>query len=132
MAITGRKPVPQVVRLATGNRGRRPLPLKDEPAAVGTPIKPPKLRGRALELWDEACKGAPWLAAADSYKLFAWCCLQAELERAPNKMVAARIGQLRALGSELGLDPSSRTRLATGPELDLDDPAAKYLGPKIG
>jgi phage terminase small subunit len=47
-------------------------------------------------------------------------------------MIAARIGQLRALGSELGLDPSSRTRLATGPELDPDDPVARYLGPKIG
>jgi phage terminase small subunit len=39
-----------------------------------------------------------------------WVCLHAEFERDPAGMIAARVAQLRALGSELGLDPSSRSR----------------------
>ena len=39
-----------------------------------------------------------------------WVYLQAEFEADPAMMTAARIAQLRALGSELGLDPSSRAR----------------------
>ena len=131
MATRGQKPLATVVKIATGNRGRRPLP-RGEQVAEGTPQKPPWLSRRAANLWDEVVAHAVWLKAPDAFKLHIWCALQAEFERAPTKMIAARIGQLRAVGSELGLDPSSRTRLATGPELDPDDPVARYLGPKIG
>jgi phage terminase small subunit len=45
--------------------------------------------------------------------------------------VAGRIAQLRALGSELGMDPSSRARLGTKGSAayaaDVDDAAAKYI-----
>ena len=127
MAVRGQKPLATVVKIATGNRGRRPLP-RGEPVAEGTPQKPPRLSGRAAALWDEVVAHAVWLRAPDAFKLHIWCALQAEFERAPTKMIAARIGQLRALGSELGLDPSSRVRLATGQDLGPDDPAARFLG----
>jgi phage terminase small subunit len=108
----GRKPTATIIKLARGNPGRRPLP-QNEPIVTGAPTKPPKLGKRANELWEEVTRFASWLTAADGYKLHVWCELQAEFERAPSKMVSARIAQLRAVGSELGLDPGSRARLGT-------------------
>jgi phage terminase small subunit len=46
--------------------------------------------------------------------------MQAEAEENPRAMTAARIGQLRALGSELGMDPASRARLAPAKPPDDD------------
>jgi hypothetical protein len=109
MAVRGRKPTATIIKLATGNPGRRALPQR-EPPATGVPIKPPKIGKRAGLLWDEVAD-FPWLAAADGYKLHVWCELQAEFERGPSKMIASRIAQLRAVGSELGFDPGSRARL---------------------
>src|ERR1700739_1523581 len=109
LAARGRKPTATVIKLATGNPGRRALP-QDEPSADGRPIKPPKLGERATELWDRVA-GLAWLTAADSYKLHIWCELQAEFEHPPSMMIASRIAQLRAVGSELGFDPGSRARL---------------------
>lgn len=126
MALRGRKPVAEVIRLATGNPGKRPI--RSGPDAPGALVRPAKIRGRAAELWDEVAERAPWLSAADSYKLHVWCELQAEFERAPRKMVAARIGQLRSAGSELGLDPGSRARLGKGNDgAAPQDPSAKYF-----
>jgi hypothetical protein len=127
MAIKGRKPTATIMRLTTGNPGRRPLP-QTEPEATGRPARPAKIGKRAGELWDAVCD-FPWLATADGYKLHIWCELQAEFERAPVKMLSARIAQLRAVGSELGLDPASRARLGTGSDgKQKNDPAGKYFG----
>jgi hypothetical protein len=126
MAVRGQRPTATVVKLATGNPGKRPLP-KGEPIVTGKPIKPAKLRGRAAELWDEICAIAFWLTAADSYKIYVWCELHAEFERSPRKMIAGRIGQLRAAGSELGLDPTARARLGSKTEKEQQDPTANYL-----
>jgi phage terminase small subunit len=111
MALAGRKPKATHLKLVQGNPGKRALP-EGEPETNG-PLgdKPKYLRGRAAVLWSEVSNSCWWLGNADTYKLGLWCALQAELERAPAKMVAARIAQLRAVGSELGLDPASRTRL---------------------
>ncbi len=111
MAIRGTKPTATILKLAAGNPGKRPLPHA-EPIATGRPIKPPRLGKRAEELWDRVAV-YEWLTEAESGKLHIWCELQAEFERSPRTMTAARIGQLRAAGSELGLDPSSRARLGT-------------------
>lgn len=125
MALGGRRPTATVIKLATGKHGRIGIP-EGEPIAEGAPIKPPKLKGRVSALWDEVVERAPWLTSADSYKLHVWCALHAEFERAPRKMVAAMIAQLRNAGSELGLDPGSRARLGTKPAPKAD-PANKYL-----
>ena len=116
-----------MIKLATGNPGRRHLP-QDEPAADGRPIKPPKLGERADALWDRV-SALPWLTEADSYKLHVWCELQAEFEHAPSMMIASRIAQLRAVGSELGFDPGSRARLGKGASGGKqEETAAKYFG----
>lgn len=95
---------------------------------VGNAEKPEKLPKRQGELWDRFIARAFWLTWADGPKAMMWCHLQAEFEKSPGKMVSSRIGQLRALGSELGLDPASRARLgAKEPNGEAKDPSAKYL-----
>ena len=115
MGVRGPKPTATVVKLVTGNPGNRPLP-KDEPQPKGSlGERPPYLtglfKGRATVLWNLKSEDAWWLSKVDGDKLGLWCCLQAEFERGPEGMNSSRIAQLRALGSELGFDPASRTRL---------------------
>ena len=69
-----------------------------------------------------------WLTQADSYKLAAWCERQSEFEKNREHWTAADRREHRSAGSELGLDPASRTRL--GPMEDprrKDDLASKYF-----
>lgn len=132
MAIRGRKPTPHL-RLITGSH------LKDRKvdAAVhgavdeipeGAAEKPDKLKGPQGKLWDRYIARCHWLTWADAPKALMWCHLQAEYEKKPTAMIASRIAQLRALGSELGLDPSSRQRIGTkGNGGEKKDPASKYL-----
>jgi hypothetical protein len=125
--MKGRKPKASIIKLVTGNPGRRPVP-GNEPTPEGRPIKPPKLKGRAAELWDQVA-GYPWLTEADSFTLHIWAQLQAQFERTPVAMIASRIAQLRAVAGELGLNPPARARLGTdGKRQDELDPAAKYFG----
>jgi hypothetical protein len=130
MAVRGRKPTATVLRLITGNPGDRPIP-KGEPVPDGPVERPEKLRANVGKLWDRWIARAYWLTWADSPKALMWCHLQAEFEKSPAEMLSARIAQLRALGSELGLDPSARQRMGTkGNGGKKKDPAAKYLGPQ--
>ena len=110
MAIRGRKPTATLIKLAAGNPGRRPLP-KGELQVSGKPVKPAWLGGRGSALWDEVMGFAYWLTLADGYKLAAWCDRQAEFERNREHWTAADRREHRSAGSELGLDPASRTRL---------------------
>lgn len=126
MATRGRKPTATVIKLVTGNPGRRPLP-KHEPKAEGRPIKPAIMSETARRLWDRV-SGYLWLSEPDSWLLHVWCELQGEFEEAPGLMIASRIAQLRALGAELGLaGPASRLRVGTVKENEKADPAAKYF-----
>jgi hypothetical protein len=126
MAIRGRKPTSTVVKLAMGNPGKRKLP-RGEPVPVGTPERPEKLSGSPALLWDAFIARAHWLTWADGPKALMWCHLQCEFEQSPKNMVASRIAQLRALGSELGLDPASRARLDVSCQAEKLDPADKYF-----
>jgi hypothetical protein len=130
MATRGRKPTATVLRLITGNPGHRPI-ARDEPRPTGALERPAKLSKTVGRLWDTWIARCFWLTWADSPKALMWCHLQAEFERSPKNMTASRIGQLRALGSELGLDPGSRARLGTkggtGAKPETKDKAAKYL-----
>jgi phage terminase small subunit len=132
MAIGGNRPKPTVLRLVTGNPGKRPLPV-GEPMPRGKPVKPKWLKGRGAALWDELLVLAFWLTEADSYKLAAWCDRQADFENKRKRQgwTAADRREHRSAGSELGLDPSSRTRMGTGGGDDGSEqknPAAKYIG----
>jgi hypothetical protein len=126
MTIRGRKLKPTIVRLLEGNRGHRPIPY-GEPTPVGKVEKPTRLLGRASSLWDEYIARAYWLTWADEPKAFMWCHLHWEFEDNPRRMSAARMAQLRALGSELGLDPASRARLGANDTGDKPTEADKYF-----
>jgi hypothetical protein len=108
--MKGRKPKPTILRLVGGNAGKRPLPPPD-PLPSGSLKRPARLRGAAAKLWDGFIAKCYWLTWADAYKAAMWCHLQAEFDSGPKKMIASRIAQLRALGSELGFDQAARTRM---------------------
>jgi phage terminase small subunit len=118
MAIRGRRPTAPHLRLIKGDRKRR-RPAKAIDAA-GKPERPAYLTGRAVELWNDVISRATWLAWPDGPKAGMWCSLQAEFEASPD-MLSARIAQLRALGSELGLDPSARARLGADVAQPVDE-----------
>jgi hypothetical protein len=127
MAVRGPKPKPTMLRLVEGNAGDRPLPGA-EPDPGGRPVKPAWLKGRGAQLWDEVLGFAFWLSQADGYKLAAWCDRQADFEKKRRTWTAADRREHRSAGSELGLDPSSRTRLGTdGGGTKKEDAAAKYF-----
>jgi hypothetical protein len=113
MAIRGRKPNP--LRLITGSHLKdRPLPPPREsesPIPGGPAAKPKSLKGAAGKQWDTYIARCHWLTWADGPKALMWCHLQAEYEKKPTDMIASRIAQLRALGSELGMDVASRDRM---------------------
>ena len=132
MAVAGRKPKPPVLRIVEGNRGRRPIPpdILVDPAHDNGLTPPSKLKKRERELWTTFIRRCSWLTELDTAVAVVFVSLFAEFEKNPAGMVAARIAQLRAASSELGLDPSSRQRLAASapaPQAAANDPARKYL-----
>jgi phage terminase small subunit len=112
MATRGQRPTATLIKLATGNPGKRPLP-RDEPMSEDPPVKPEWLKGRGAELWDYLVRIAFWLREPDSFKLAAWCERQADFEKSKRRAewTVADRREHRSLGSELGLDPSSRARI---------------------
>ncbi len=115
MAARGTKPKATVLKLVTNKPGHKPLP-KDEPQPKGPLGKRPTYltglyEGRATVLWNEASAMAWWLGDVDAYKLGVWCEMQAKYEKRPESRTPAFVGQLRALGSELGFDVAARTRM---------------------
>jgi phage terminase small subunit len=127
--MRGRKPKPTPLRLLTGNAGKRALPV-NEPKPEGEVVRPRFLKGRAAGIWDEY---APELirlgvlTSIDAHTFAAWCALTAEFERAPTKMLAAKITQMRGLAASFGMDASSRTRLGTGGKAKEADPFEDFM-----
>jgi hypothetical protein len=113
MSTRGQRPRPPHLKLVSGNPGKRPIRSRqtDVPFQGGPIERPPSLRGDARKLWDQYIARAHWLTWADGPKALMWSYLQAEFEKAPGKMIAARLTHLRALGAELGFDPVSRDRM---------------------
>jgi hypothetical protein len=108
-----------------GNPGKRPLPPPD-PLPAGSIERPENLDPAVAVFWDRFIARAFWLTWADGPKALMWCCLMSEFQQSPTKMLSARIAQLRALGSELGFDAASRTRMSIA-EDGTKYPEAKYL-----
>ena len=125
--MKGRKPKPTALHLLSGNPGRRPLPPPD-PLPHGTAERPRGLRGSALDIWTQFIARCWWLSWADSIKAEMFCHLLAEYRKSPTQMIAARIAQLRALASELGLDASARSRMNIPPNLNPGRPHALGAG----
>jgi hypothetical protein len=114
MAIRGAKPKPTAVKDVLGNPGRRAVRrLTNQPPAASKPSPPVKLTGRPAALWRRYIRTAWWLEYHDSPKAWLWCQLHAEAEANVAGFTAARLAQLRSLGSELGLDVASRSRMGS-------------------
>jgi hypothetical protein len=140
MAVRGPKPKHPDLKLVTGNPGHRPIAGAekkdgdgggDEPPAGPdmreTPLVPHrKLNKAQLELWKRFIDTAWWLTEHDVPKGYMWVCLQAEYDKKPGKMIAARLAQLRVLGSELGLDVAARSRMGVA-RGQKKDPTDKYF-----
>ena len=127
MAVRGRKPKPPALKVVTGNPGKRPLPEGGEVKIREGELTPPRKLTKAQQsLWTRYINTAWWLTEHDAPKAYMWVALEAQFERAPTKMVAAMIGQLRSLGSELGLDPAARTRMA-GASAKKKDPTDEFF-----
>ncbi len=115
--LKGRKPKPTHLKLVEGRAGHRPI-NENEPVFTGDVVKPKYLKGRASKVWDQY---APQLIAvgliksADDSSFAVLCCLMAEFEKDPVAMPAGRIGQMRAMWTEFGMTPSSRSRFITPP-----------------
>jgi hypothetical protein len=133
MAIRGPKiKTPFVPKLVTGGPGQAAVEEtgpEEIDAGYDNELQPPtKLGRRQQELWETLIRKAPWLTEFDVPRAFMWVHLHTQFEKAPSKMVAGKIAQLRALGSELGLDPASRARIAGEQgSRGKADPADKYF-----
>lgn len=121
----GRKPKPTHLHAVEGTyNSTRHKDRAEEPQPTGTPIIPKSVRGKALTIWNETVKAAPWLTEANSRLLAVWCKLAVELDTGNLKnVVASRITAFRTLGSELGLSKINMSYGSNNPE----DPADKYL-----
>jgi hypothetical protein len=108
MAKRGPKQKPDHLHVVDGTRRKDRHGDPDEnpePPTNTEGLDPPKkLSKRKQELWDQYIRWTPWLTQFDVPTAHMWVELRAEFERSPAKFVAARIGQLRALTSELGLN----------------------------
>ncbi len=135
--MKGRKPKSRALRVVGGNAGKRKLPSPD-PVPLNTLERPPGMhRGAARKVWDSTIGRCWWLTWADSTKAEIFVHLLIEFRKSPSGMNAARIGQLRTIASELGLDQAARTRMGLPPDPGASpkptspkaaqDPGEKYL-----
>jgi len=113
------------VQLAKGKIDRAP---KGEPMPEGAVYKLEGMTPDQEAMWDEHIAPLFWLTTADAYKAYMWCALAVRFKRKKSVISSAVIGQLRGLGSELGMDPASRRRLgnAEGQD-DKDSSEAAYF-----
>lgn len=127
MATRGRKPKPTMLRLIEGSAGAPNLP-KDAPLAEGRPVPPPYIKGRALALWNEYLPEMPYLAKLDGPKFAHWCRAEADYEKNGELWPTARHAEQRKLASELGMDPTARTRISSGGNTGKPDEGEDFFG----
>jgi P27 family predicted phage terminase small subunit len=144
---SGRKKKPTLLKLVTGNPGRRPInPTEPEPAP-GEVLAPDWLDEEARKKWAEILDNCHWIAPVDGDMLALYCdsyshylkaqslSIKTPLVKTPegklikNPAWTARneaFHQMRSAGSELGLSPSSRAGISGGGERR-DEIAEKYF-----
>lgn len=150
--MRGGKPIPTVVKLITGNPGRRPLNQQEAQPAVQVPRPPRLLQGEALKEWRRVTKllqEVGLIAQLDRAVVAAYCQAWArwiECERmleetglivkAPNGypmyspyLSAANkaMDQMRQMSEQIGLSGSSRSRIKAGVPASALDPAEAFL-----
>lgn len=157
---SGRKPKPTRLKLLQGNAGKRKL-NDSEPTVESLNTVPPApdwMHERAVAVWDNAAAwlvGAKILTDQDLHNLEAFCMSYARWRDAqdhvtkhgavlenPNTgalyknpaltVINEANRQMVVFGSALGLDPASRSRLASPGGDEKDNPFADLLGRKRG
>ncbi len=154
MAVRGRKPKPTRLKVLEGNPGKRPLNRNEPKPKVGIPRCPEHLSDEAKREWRRVSGSLAemgLLSRIDRAALAAYC--QAwgrwvEAEEALRKygvMIKSPSGfpmqspylaiankameQMRAMLTEFGMSPSSRTRVHADPNLTRDPTDAYFFGP---
>lgn len=149
----GRKPKPSALKLLSGNPGKRPL-NSDEPKfpADGELLLPEDLDARAQEEWRRCApllRDAGVLTSIDRTALAAFCmCYSRWIEAEQHvrrdgcvisgstgspvmnpyvRVAAQALDQMRALMSDFGMTPSSRSRLKTESVSEEGDDLEKEL-----
>lgn len=151
--MRGRKPKPTALKLLTGNPGKRKLP-RGEPKPSGVATCPSHLDAGARREWYRLCgvlKPLQLATEADRGALAAYCVAYSRWVTAERELVELgpiikspadypivnpwlsvankAMEQMKALGSEFGLTPASRTRIRTPePQKPLEDEADAYFG----
>lgn len=134
----GPKPMPTALKIATGNRGKRPLPEREPQPTVALPVEPPDwLDDYAKECWARLHANLTELglsARCDTDAAAAYCqtysvwrmatqslCDDGLLFERGNGAIAARpevaiantaVGTLLKYQAEFGLTPAARTRVS--------------------
>lgn len=126
--MKGRKPKPTHLKLVTGNPGKRKLSKVEPQPRKGRPDAPEWLVPEARAEWDRVIDelvGSIGLSLIDRAVLATYCQLWGrfvEGEKINKPVKATHITQMRGLAAELGLTPSSRSRIsAPNPKDDRDD-----------
>ena len=120
--MTGRKPKATALKLLAGNPGCRPLNMNEPKPELldGIPQCPKWLKRDAkrefLAQITYFCNNRV-LGKNELSMLASYCYLQGEFikeAKAGRSMTAALIAQMRGLAAELGIGPSSRSRIKAG------------------
>lgn len=151
MARTGRPPKPTVLKLLQGNPGKR-KPNRREPKITTKGLTPPAWLGAIAKTeWRRLAKYLPkgLLTQGDRQVFAQYCQVVARLQEAeraidqfgmtflsengypcqrPEVAIAKNLHQLlRGLESDLGLNPSARSRISIEPPADKSDPTEDLL-----
>ena len=120
--MRGRKPIPDRLKILTGNPGRRPI--REGPEPGGIPTRPDHLSDEARVEWNrvvpELLVTGPIIKARSGYPMLN-----------PYLVVAnAAMKQMTELLVEFGMSPSSRSRVAMSAEPQ--DELEEFLARKQG
>ena len=145
--MRGRKPTPTEIKLARGNPGRRPVNLHAPQYDPIDPACPPELESpRAREEWQRLIgelSSRAHITTVNRGTLIAYCTqygLYHELlDQAQPRVLGGRahpvlrtafqaLALMQRAAAELGITPSSRSRVVAGPPTDEGDVFAQHQG----
>ena len=144
---SGRKKKPTLLKLVTGNPGRRPINPREPEPAPGEFIAPDWLDEEGRKKWADVLNNCRWITPVDADTLALYCdsyshylkaqrlSIKTPVVKTPegklskNPAWTARneaFQQMRSAGSELSLSPSARSGIRVD-ERNPNDLATKYF-----
>jgi hypothetical protein len=128
MASRGAKPKPAHLRIVDGTHrntrhgdaAQAKQTVEQAVASFGELRRPKHLKSHALDAWKKYIEPAGWLDGSREPAAILFCELWQEFRFAPVSFPASKVGQLRALMSELGLT-DERNRVLDESKKDKDE-----------